>query len=316
MKKKVVVIGGGNGSAIVLCALKKFIDQLDLSAVISMSDSGGSSGKLRREFKTLPPGDIMRAALAMSPYDYHLLKQIFYRNRFDGLGRLDQHNLGNLFIILSEQYEGDFIRALRALEQAVEAVGKVYPVTLGVTDLAAELSSGMIIKTEAALDKPQYDRSLKIKKVWLEPERTVYAEAERAIKEADYIILSPGDLYTSVIATLLPNGVQIAIQESAAQLVYIAGNALHADGETGPERLSDIVKQLENHLPRSLDLIIYNNVRLNGQQKKLYQEKKWIVFEKDVENIKNRKVIGVDFEKLAGGLSPEKLAKTLQKLIV
>src|SRR3989339_860667 len=116
-KKKVVVIGGGNGSAISIVALKQNLDLFDISAVISMSDSGDSSGRLREEFNTLPPGDIMRAVLALSKYDYPLLKQIFFRNRFSGAGKLDGHNLGNLALILGEKYDGDFMSAIRALEQ-------------------------------------------------------------------------------------------------------------------------------------------------------------------------------------------------------
>jgi uncharacterized cofD-like protein len=96
-KKRVVAVGGGNGSAIALEALKQHRDIFDISAVISMSDSGGSSGRLRREFGTLPPGDILRAILSLSLYDYSILRKIFYNNRFSGAGKSVDHNLGNLF---------------------------------------------------------------------------------------------------------------------------------------------------------------------------------------------------------------------------
>ncbi len=112
IKKRILVIGGGNGSAISLVALKQNLKIFDLSAVISMSDSGGSSGRLRRQFKTLPPGDIMRAVLALSKYDYASLRKIFYQPRFSGTGKLDSHNLGNLFLTLTAQYCGDFLKAL------------------------------------------------------------------------------------------------------------------------------------------------------------------------------------------------------------
>jgi uncharacterized cofD-like protein len=99
-KKKVVVIGGGNGSAVCLEGLKTYTDRFDISAIISMSDSGGSSGILRREFATLPPGDIMRAILSLSKYDYQSLRKIFYQPRFKQVGKLNSHNLGNLFLTL------------------------------------------------------------------------------------------------------------------------------------------------------------------------------------------------------------------------
>ena len=105
--KKIVVLGGGNGSAISINALKNLGDNVQISAVVSTSDSGGSSGVLRKEFKTLPPGDVMRAVLAMSPYNYDILKKMFYRNRFSGCGKLDNHNLGNLFLVLAEKYGSD-----------------------------------------------------------------------------------------------------------------------------------------------------------------------------------------------------------------
>ena len=315
MKKKIVVIGGGNGSAISICALKQFTDIFDMSAVVSMSDSGGSSGRLREEFKTLPPGDILRAVLAMSKYDYKILKQIFYRNRFIGVGKLDNHNLGNLFIILSEKYNNDFILSIRALEQAVEATGRVFPVTLGKTDLIAELSNGEIIKREANIDRPNYDKDLKIKKVWLEPNCKMNSHAREAIITADVIILGPGSLYCSIVATLLPLGVCKAIADSKAKLVYIAGDAYELRGETGPQKLSDFVLQLEKYLPRSLDAVIYNSVLLNKKQKQTYKIKKWSVIEKDVKILVGHNVIGADFEKANGGLDPIKLGNILKNII-
>jgi uncharacterized cofD-like protein len=112
---------------------------LDISAVISMSDSGGSSGKLRKKFNTLPPGDIMRAVLALSKYDYESLRKIFYQPRFKNAGVLNSHNLGNLFLTLTSQFSGNFLYALEALSQSMETQGAVYPVTLANTDLVAEL---------------------------------------------------------------------------------------------------------------------------------------------------------------------------------
>ena len=194
MKTNVVVIGGGNGSAVTINALKEHTDVFDISAVIAVSDSGGSSGRLREEFYTLPPGDLMRAILAMSKYEYKLLKQIFYKNRFKDVGKLNAHNLGNLFLILSKQYDGDIVHAMRALEQSVEAVGRVYPVTLDVVHLCAELTDGTTVKTEAVLDEPTYDRGKKIKRVWLEPEGKVYEGAKKVIVDARHILLSAASL--------------------------------------------------------------------------------------------------------------------------
>lgn len=315
-RKKIVVIGGGNGSAFCLEGLKKYADKFDISAVISMSDSGGSSGKLRKEFNTLPPGDIMRAILSLSKYDYKTLRQIFYKPRFQNTGKLDTHNLGNLFLTLMSQYSGNFIFALEALSQSVEAQGKVYPVTIKNSNLVAELENGDLIKTEEFIDKPGYNRGLKIKKVWLEPACLAYPEAQKAIESADYIIISSGSLYTSLIATLLPAGIKEAIDENKkAKIIYVTGNAYRLDGETGPERLSDFVLQLEKYLPRKIDLVIHNNHKLTKKQKEFYKEKNWGVFAFDKENLKNTKIKSMDFENETGGLSSLKLGPILKSVL-
>lgn len=311
-KKKIVVIGGGNGSAVCLEGLKKYANKFDISAVISMSDSGGSSGKLRKEFSTLPPGDIMRAILSLSKYDYKILRQIFYKPRFQNAGKLDSHNLGNLFLTLISQYSGDFLLALEALSQSVEAQGRVYPVTLASANLAAELTNGDIIKTEAFIDNPSYNRGLKIKHVWLDPECQAYTEAVKAIESTDHIILSPGSLYTSLIATLLPKGIKEAIDKNKkAAIIYVAGGAYRLDGETGPERLSDFVLQMEKYLPRKIDLVIHNNHKLTNKQKTIYKSKNWGVFEFDKSNLKNTKIKSLDLEAVDGGLSPVKVGLIL-----
>ncbi len=314
-KKKIVVIGGGNGSALCLEGLKKYPNFV-ISAVISMSDSGGSSGRLRKQFHTLPPGDIMRAVLSLSKYDYKMLRQIFYKPRFKNVGKLDSHNLGNLFLTLMSQYGGNFLHALEALSQSVEAQGKVYPVTLTATNLVAELDNGDIIKTEAFIDSPRYNRGLKIKRVWLEPDCRAYAEAKKAIESADRIILSPGSLYTSLIATLLPKGIKEVIEKNKkAKIIYVAGSAYRLDGETGPERLSDFVLQMEKYLPRRIDLVIHNNHKLNKKQQDFYKGKKWGVFKFDKNNLQNKKVKSLDLEAAEGGLSPAKLAAVLKKIL-
>ncbi|MEK7131469.1 MAG: uridine diphosphate-N-acetylglucosamine-binding protein YvcK [Patescibacteria group bacterium] len=311
----VVVLGGGNGSALCLEGLKKY-PNFEISAVISMSDSGGSSGRLRKEFNTLPPGDIMRAILSLAKYDYKMLRQIFYKPRFQNVGKLDSHNLGNLFLTLMSQYGGNFLFALEALSQSVEAQGKVYPVTLESSNLVAELENESIIRTEEFIDNPRYNRGLKIKKVWLEPVCQVYTEAQKAIAVADCIILSPGSLYTSLIAALLPTGIKQAIAKNIkAKIIYVAGSAYRLDGETGPEKLSEIILQLEKYLPRRIDLVIHNNHKLNKKQKEFYQTRNWGVFEFDKKNLKNTKVKSLDLEAVEGGLDPKKLGNILYESI-
>ncbi len=315
MKKNIVVFGGGNGSAIALISLKQNLEQYNISAVISMSDSGGSSGRLRKELGVLPPGDIMRAVLAMSVYDYSLLKNIFYRNRFSKIGKLHEHNLGNLFLAFSSQYCGSFLKAVRALEESVQAVGVVYPATLKSSDLVVTLTNGKIIKTEAKIDKPNYNRNLRIKSAFLEPKVKADVGAIKTILSADYIILSSGSLYTSVIATLLPVGIKEAIAKSKAKIIFVAGNAYHLYGETGPNNLSEIIAELEMYLPRPIDVVLYNNHKLNSEEKAYYNKKTWGVIKNDSNKIIGRNIISFDFSKNYGGLSSIKLARKLKELL-
>ncbi|TAN33629.1 YvcK family protein [Patescibacteria group bacterium] len=315
MEKKIVVIGGGNGSAICLDALKRNADLFDITGVISTADSGGSSGRLRDEFGILPPGDILRAILSLSKYDYQILRQIFYSARFSGAGKLDGHNLGNIFLSLGTKYGGDFLRSLSALAQAVEARGNVYPVTLKPTRLCAELTNGKVIKGEAVIDTPDYNRKFKIKKVWLEPSGKAYEKAVRAIRAADYIILSPGSLYTSLVATLLPNGTKEAVKASKAKLIYVE-SAYRAEGETGPECLSSLVSELEKYLPRRVDMIIRDAHKLNSAQKKYFQEKKWASLEFDKENLRGRSIKSFSYRDLKGALSPGEISRIFKKILV
>lgn len=315
-KKNIVSIGGGNGSAITLNAIKKFKDKFNISAVISTTDSTGSSGILRQEFNTLPVGDILRAVLALSFYDYPILKQMFYRNRFENVGKLNKHNLGNLFLVLGEKYGGSLISSIRALEQTVEAQGQVYPVTLEKSDIVGELSNGQIVREEGNLDRPQYDRSLRIIKLLIDPEVKIFEGAKKVIEKADFILLGPGSLYTSVVATLLPSGVSEAIKKSKAKLVYVMGNAYESVGETGPTKMSEFVKELQNYLPRKIDMVIYNNHKFNLVEKKNYQKRNWQAFVVDLENLKDYKVIAGDYERKGGGLCPDKLGEVLKKKIL
>ncbi len=316
MKKKIVVIGGGNGSAISLNAVKKLADDFVVSGVVSMSDSGGSSGKLREEFNTLPPGDILRAILALSPYDYPTLKKIFHVNRFSENEKLSGHNLGNLFLTLVGEYTGDFVSGVRALEQTVEAVGHVYPASIDKTDLVAEYSDGSIVKGETKIDLPDCTDDIFIKKVYLEPEAKIFSETKKVIEEADYIFIGPGSLYTSVIATLSPIGMKEAITNSKAKLVYIAGNAREKNGEKGPRVFSEFVKTLESYLPRPLDFVIRNSHQFNDIEKKKYEEHGWEEVPYDGDKLENRKIILADYERFGGGLCPDKLREIIKKEIL
>lgn len=313
-KKKIVILGGGNGGSISIRAMKNYADFYDLSAVIAMSDSGGSSGELRREFGVLPPGDILRAILAMSRYDYDMIKHIFYDSRYSKHGKLKGFGLGHLFLAFVEKYDGSIINAIRPLAQALDVVGPVFPVTLQSVDLVAHLQDGTTVVGEHEIDRPNWSGDNRIVSCSLDPKPQGYERALEEIEQADFIIIGPGSFYTSIVATLLPVGVQDAIARSKAKLLFVPGNAVEIAGEYGPCTLSEFVSTLESYLPRELDVVLYKHILLSDIQQEYYIQKGWKQFTGDVSLVKCP-IIGAEYEKVDGGLDPKRLGSIVHDYI-
>lgn len=316
IKKNVVVVGGGNGAAISLFALKGHLEQFEIFGVTSMMDSGGSSGRLRQEIGVLPPGDILRGILALSKYEHAWLRSIFYEQRFEDVGKLSGHNLGNLLLALGSQYGGSLPDAVHALQQALGCVGDILPVTLDSVQLIAKLVDGTRLVSEAAIDRPSLGGA-EIERVWLEPEAKIYEPARSVLLAADYIIFGPGSLYTSLVPNILVSGFIEALQKSNAKLVYALGIAYENDGEKGPIMMSDFVLTLEKYLSRKIDVVIYNNHEPSPVQRAFYASRQWGESGRDIEKVAaGRTLIGYDFERDRGGLSKEKLAEVFEKYLV
>jgi uncharacterized cofD-like protein len=254
---KIVTIGGGTGQFALLSALKN-INNIDLTAIVSMVDSGGSTGRLRDEFGVLPPGDILKCLIALSPLTD--ARQIL-RTRFNAHEKLKNHNAGNLLLTFLSQYlAGDFAAAIEALSEILKIKGTVFPVTVNKATLAAELEDGDFIYSESAIDLPEMTRTKKIKRVFLVPhngELNVYPKAAQAILDADQIFIGPGDLYTSIIPNFLVKGVVAAIKQTPARITYIL-NIMTKFSETQGYKASDFIGKLENYLGRKVDCVIGN----------------------------------------------------------
>jgi uncharacterized cofD-like protein len=304
--QRIVVIGGGNGSAIALRALRHIGLRENLSAIIAVSDSGGSSGILRRDFHTLPPGDVLRAVLALSRYDYDFLKDLFYASRFSDLGILSGHNVGNLFLAGAAQYANAAVPAIRALEKAVGAEGRVYPATLADVTLMTELTNGDIVKGEHEIDVPTHDRSCRIARAWLEPNASAYEDAMRVIREADAIILGPGSLYTSIIAALLPVGIGGAIRLSPAKIIHIAGSMYRITGETGPTTLSESVRELQAYVPRHIDTVLYHAQTASGEGR----------VRMDADALEGYHLVEADLEQAPGEYDTVRLGDALRRCLI
>jgi len=282
-KKNIVVIGGGTGSFVVLNALRN--SPHNLSAILTMADDGGSTGMLREDFGILPPGDVRRALVALSHSDNKILSELFNYRFQEGRG-LTGHSFGNLFLTALERLTGDFQKAIDEAGKILNIKGWVIPVTLEHTHLMAKLENGKIIRGETNIDIPKHNPDLKIKKIWLEPKAKINPVARKAIQTADFIIIGPGDLYTSILPNLSVNGIAASLRQSRAKKIYIM-NIMTKYGETNGFRASDFVKELENYLSLAvLDYVLVNVERPDAKRLKKYREEKAQFVECDEKKLK------------------------------
>ncbi len=311
-KPKIVVIGGGTGVFTVLSGLRNF--PVDLAAVVSMADDGGSSGVLREEFGILPPGDVRRVLVALARSDDRVLSDLF-NYRFDQ-GGLRGHNFGNIMLTALERICGSFTEAVKEAARILGVQGQVLPVTVDNVRLCAELENKTIVRGETNIDIPRHDASLKIKRVFLEPKARVNKEAKQVILDANLIVLGPGDLYTSVIPNLLVGGVAEAIRKSRAKKVYVI-NLMTKWGETNGFRARDFVGILEKYIGKEVLNFAVINTKKPSVDRLQHYEKESAEFV-EVDGLSSRPVpIFGDFLRHRGFVrhDPEKLAKVLISLL-
>jgi len=249
-RKNVVVIGGGTGTFTVLSALKEY--PFDLTAIVAMSDDGGSSGVLRDELGVLPPGDVRSCLIALSASDKLMRDLMNYRFEH---GKLAGHNFGNLLLSALEKITGSFDSAVEKASEVLRIRGKVIPATLDEVRLMAQVGT-RIIKGEEKIQKTKLNGSLK--KLWLEPKGHANPKALAAIRNADVIIIGPGNFYASLVTNLLVSGIPESIASSKAKKVYVC-NLMTKKEHTRDFTVSDYVRDIEKYLGAPLDIIIYNN---------------------------------------------------------
>lgn len=250
--KKIVVVGGGTGAFVVLSGLKQY--PVSLSVIVSMMDSGGSTGRLRDQLGVLPPGDLRQCLVALSEAPDLWRKLFLYRF---ASGDLAGHNFGNIFITALEKNTEDYQHVVDTAAFILKTKGHVIPVTFDKAHLCVQYEDGEVIETEAAIDtaihKPQ-----KIKRAYLAPAAHPNKKALEAIAESDYIILGPGDLYTSLIPNFLVDGMTDAVRRSPAKIVMIM-NLMTKKGQTTNYTASDHIADLEHYLTRPVDSVIINS---------------------------------------------------------
>lgn len=270
-----VAIGGGNGLSTLLSGLKNFVDGgnndarwiKELSAIVAVSDDGGSSGRLRDELQMLPPGDIRNCMVALSE-DSHLLSRLF-RHRFSGDGQLGGHSFGNLFLAALTEITGDFAEAVKLSSGILASKGHIYPATVADVRLTAELEDGSVVRGETNIGKV----GKSVKHLKLEPEDChPLPEVLAAIYEADVITIGPGSLFTSLLPPILVKGVSEAIAATPATKIFIC-NLMTQPGETdgfSSKRHLEIVREYAPQI--AFDYIVVNNHPISETQLKKYTE--------------------------------------------
>ena len=268
-----VAIGGGNGLSTLLSGLKNYVDASEtnsvwlkkLSAIVAVSDDGGSSGRLRDELQMLPPGDIRNCMVALSEDSTTLSKLFQYR--FRGDGEIGGHSFGNLFLAALSEITGDFAEAVKISSEILASKGHIYPATNTDVRLAAELNDGTTIRGETNIGKVGNS----IKRLKLEPETChPLPEAISAIYNADIITIGPGSLFTSLLPPILVKGVTEAIAASFATKIFIC-NLMTQPGETdgfSARRHLEIVREYAENL--DFDYVIVNNAPINQEQATRY----------------------------------------------
>ncbi|MBI3984349.1 MAG: YvcK family protein [Candidatus Levybacteria bacterium] len=258
---RIVTISGGTGSYVALMGLKKY--PVKLTAIVTMADSGGSSGKLRDELGVLPPGDIRQClvALAESP---RLLREMF-NYRFEE-GGLRGHSFGNIFLSTLAKQTGSMKKAIAEVGKILRIKGNVVPSTFTKSDLCVDLEDGTRIIGETHIDVVEKkEKRAKIIKAYLSPKAQINQDAKRAIENADFILIGPGDLYTSIIPSLLVEGLPKAIRSSKAKKIFIM-NLMTKYGQTTRYSAKDHLIDLEKYLGKNVIEYILINSKMPRQQ--------------------------------------------------
>ncbi|MGA9174166.1 MAG: YvcK family protein [Thermoactinomyces sp.] len=277
-RPQIVCIGGGTGLSVLLRGLKKL--PIEITAIVTVADDGGSSGRLRNDLQMPPPGDIRNVLIALADTEPLLERVLQYR--FTSGEGLAGHTLGNLMIAAMKEITGDFTHAVQEMSRVLAVRGRVLPASEQDVILMAEMTDGSIIKGESQIP----NTGKRIKRVFLNPpEPRPLEEAIRAIKEADAIVVGPGSLYTSILPNLLVKGMSETIYAANACRIFVC-NVMTQPGETDHFTASDHIKAIYDHVEKRLfDVAIINNEvpPLAIQQK--YAEKGQQMVIPDIEKI-------------------------------
>lgn len=261
----IVVIGGGTGMPVLLRGLKKF--PIELTALVTVADDGGSTGRLRHEMAIPAPGDIRNVIAAMSDVEPMLIE--LFQHRFNSGNGLSGHSLGNLLLAAMTSITGDFYTGVEEISRVLNVKGNIFPISNDNLSLHAEMDDGDIVSGESKI--PLANK--KINRVFLEPQPIhAFPNAVDAIYKADLVVVSPGSLYTSILPSLITPEIDKAIRNSKAKVVYVC-NLMTQYGETTGYTASQHVKAIIDHIGKNtIDSIIVHNEPINQGIRDLYAE--------------------------------------------
>lgn len=255
--KKIICLGGAAGISTILSGLKKY--NFKLTAIFPVTDDGGSTGRLVKNYNVLPTGDLRRLIIALAKKENAITNMLLYR--FDK-GELKGHALGTIILTALIDIYGNIENATKELNKLLNIKHDILPSSLDKTTLCAKLENNQIIRGENKIDEViGFNGNLKIKKLFLNPLVKLNLKAKKAILDSDLIVIGPGDLYTSILSNILVLGMKEAIKKSKAKKIYVC-NLMTKFGQTNNFKVSDFVSEIEYYLGKNiLDYVIYNYKR-------------------------------------------------------
>lgn len=266
--KKVVTIGGGSGGFVILSGLREL--NFDISAIVSMADDGGSTGRLRDELGVLPPGDVRQCLVALSAQP-QIWRDLF-NYRFES-GDLKGHAVGNLFLSGLEKMKGDFSKGLDVAMKALDVHGVVIPVTKSSVNLHLKLNNGNVIVGEGEINDSDDIETIGLNQIFLEPKAKPNEKAIEAIMQADVVVIGPGNHYCSIIPNLLVDGISKALRETKAKVVYVA-NLVNKKGHTESFDLDDYIDSINSFIGEErIDFVIFNIQKITEELRQKYEKR-------------------------------------------
>jgi len=284
-KIKVAVIGGGSGSHAVLNGIKIYPD-ISISAIVAMTDDGGSNETVRDEFGLLPLSDIRKSIIGLADDEKDdILRELFMYRFYKGQG-FSGHTLGNIIMMALSDITGSEVSAINATLKIFDIKNRVIPVTTDKVKLGAKYDNGKTILGEHLIGENESTDKAKITKLFLKPKAKANKEAVEAILEADYIIIGPGDLYTTTLANIIVDGIPQALSKTKAQVILIT-NIMTKIGETHWMKMSDFVKEVTKYTKRKPDIVICHDGILPGDILKRYEKESAYPIQNDIIDDKN-----------------------------